>query len=188
MRAHALYTGDIGAIFTEDNGSTWFHHALIPAAQWLSTHNSVIRNKGYALIQPQDQYQPFSTFSTATLVNSTLTSSTSNSVQSLRPSAVVIPPFDLNPEIHDDEHFHYNRLIAGSAQTTAGTQCFIPYADPDLEALIFPHLFLYGRGHYKYYIQNLPRRLFIDTYQKWIKLCLLHHNIIDATYSYITYN
>jgi len=88
MRAHA--------IFTEDNGSTWFHHALIPAAQWLSTHNSVIRNKGYALIQPQDQYQPFSTFSTATLVNSTSTSSTNNSVQSLRPSAVVIPPFDLN--------------------------------------------------------------------------------------------
>src|SRR6185295_8865381 len=65
--------------------------------------------------------------------------------------------------------------IAGSAQTTAGTQCFIPYADPDLEALIFPHLFPYGRGHYKYYIQNLPstRRLFLDTYQKWIKLCLL---------------
>ena len=136
IRAHALYTGDMGAIFTEDNGPTWFHHTLVSAAQWLSTHNPVISHKGYAIIQPQAQHQ--STFPTATLVTSTSTSSTNTYVQSLRPSAVVVPPFDLNPEIHN-EHFHYNRLIAGSVRTTTGTQCFIPYADPDLEALIFPH-------------------------------------------------
>jgi len=170
-RAHALYTGDMGAIFTENNGSMWFHHTLVCAAQWLSTHNHVIRNKGYALFQSQAQSQSISTFPTATLITPTSTN-INNNVQSLRPSAVVVPPFDLNPEIHN-EHFHYNRLIAGSVRTTDGTEYSISYADPDLEALIFPHLFPHGRGHYKYYIQNLPKRPFLDTYHKWIKLCLL---------------
>jgi len=109
-RAHALYTGDIGAIFTENSGSTWFHHTLVCAVQWLSTHNPVISNKGYALLQSQAQSQSISTFPTATLVNpaSTNSANNNNNVQLLRPSAAVVPPSDLNPEIHNED-FQYNR-------------------------------------------------------------------------------
>ncbi|CAG8659767.1 197_t:CDS:1, partial [Paraglomus occultum] len=65
IRAHTLYTGDMGAIFTENNEPTWFHHTLPYATQWLLP---VISSKGYALFQSQAQSQSTFTFPTATLV------------------------------------------------------------------------------------------------------------------------
>ncbi|RGB21438.1 hypothetical protein C1646_778027, partial [Rhizophagus diaphanus] len=60
-----------------------------------------------------------------------------------RPTDIVLPPFDLDPEIHNED-CHYERLMAGFISNPRDKVLPVSYSDPNLEALIFPDLFPLG--------------------------------------------
>ena len=89
----------------------------------------------------------------------------------LHPTDIVIPPFDLDSEIHNED-YHYKRLMAGFITDPQDKALPISYSDPNLEALIFPDLFPFGRNHFTN-VNNLSnKRPMIDTYGNYSKLLL----------------
>jgi hypothetical protein len=63
---------------------------------------------------------------------------------------LVVNPFPYHQETRNEDYRHY-RLPAGAVQTTASTQQRQPallHSDPDVELLLFPHLYPHGYGHF----------------------------------------
>ena len=63
---------------------------------------------------------------------------------------LVVNPFPYHQETRNEDYRHY-RLPAGTVQTTTSTQQRQPtllHSDPDVELLLFPHLYPHGYGHF----------------------------------------
>ncbi|KAN0068780.1 hypothetical protein V8E54_012949 [Elaphomyces granulatus] len=63
---------------------------------------------------------------------------------------LVVNPFPYHQETRDEDYRHY-RLPAGAVQATISTQQRQPtllHGDPDVELLLFPHLYPHGYGHF----------------------------------------
>jgi len=168
INALALYSGTIGAILSNNNSNSWYHPSLNDAAIWLRNHNPYFKpyqtsvNRGtwdgppviFPTASPselfQDQEQPIFN------INS-------------RPSAVVLPPYDFDTEIHDED-YHYSRLMAGFLTDPNNKELPISFYDENIEPLLFPDLFPYGKGFYK---KNENTRRNIDSLGNYAKSLLL---------------
>ncbi len=82
-----------------------------------------------------------------------------------------MPPYDFNSEIHED--FHYDRLMVRFINNSDEKQLPISYNNKNLEGLFFPVLFQNGKGFYNNIFNNENRQKYINSYQKYIKHCLL---------------
>ena len=94
-------------------------------------------NSLQALIQP--------TMSVAVQRNQPCADGVVNNV-TLLGHTVVVPNVDFDVESHNED-FHFSRLAAGFAKV-AGRYIPIQNSDRDLEALLFPNFYPYGRGHW----------------------------------------
>ncbi|EXX55721.1 Pif1p [Rhizophagus irregularis DAOM 197198w] len=169
IHALSLYSGTIGAILTSGQHNSWYHPSLDAAANWLRLNNPFFRQYQHYYNRVNHQGPPI-IIPTATL------SSLENNVilpesSQIRPTNIVVPPFDLDPEIHNED-YHYDRLMAGVITNPEDKMLPISYSDPNLEALIFPDLFPLGKNHFGD-INNLPnKRPMIDTYGSYARLLL----------------
>jgi hypothetical protein len=168
INALALYSGTVGAILSNSRSSSWYHPSLDNAATWLRDHNSYFKpyqtliNRstwdGLPVIFPtaspsdisQDQVQPVFD------INS-------------RPSAIVLPPYDFDTEVHNED-YHYSRLMAGFLTEPNNKELPIPFYDKNIEPLLFPDLFPYGKGFYTY--NENTNRQFIDSLGNYAKSLL----------------
>ena len=146
INALALYSGTIGAILNNNQSNpSWYHPSLDDAARWLQNNNPYFKpyqslvNRGtwdgppviFPIASPsnlQNQEQPIFD------INS-------------RPSAVILPPYDFDTEIHNED-YHYSRLMAGFLTDPNNKELPIPFYDKNIEPLLFPDLFPYGKGFY----------------------------------------
>ncbi|KAN0081979.1 hypothetical protein V8E54_003277 [Elaphomyces granulatus] len=144
-RAIALYSGSIAA-WLESNAHNRADrgHNQITLAQckdWLLTHNPVFRRndiRGYLRVD--------NPFPEVHLENEVGDERRPNN----RPD-LIVPPFPYHRETRDEDYRHY-RLPAGAAQTIASTHQRLPtllHGDPDVEVLLFPHLYPHGYGQFK---------------------------------------
>src|SRR5205085_7073822 len=172
INALALYSGTIGAILSNNNSNSWYHPSLNDAAIWLRNYNPYFKpyqtsvNRGtwdgppviFPTASPselfQDQEQPIFN------INS-------------RPSAVVLPPYDFDTEIHDED-YHYSRLMAGFLTDPNNKELPIPFYDKNIEPLLFPDLFPYGKG---FYITNENTRQNIDSLGNYVKYLLFCNDL-----------
>jgi hypothetical protein len=62
---------------------------------------------------------------------------------------LVVNPFQYNRKTRDED-YRYHRLPTGGVQATASTQrqLALLHGDPDVEMLLFPHLYPHGYGHF----------------------------------------
>jgi hypothetical protein len=148
INALALYSGTIGAILSNNNqSSNWYHTSLDNAATWLRNNNPYF--KPYQTLVNSGTWDgPPVIFPTASPSNIS-----QDSIQPIfninsRPSAVVITPYDFNTEIHNED-FYYSRLMAGFLTDPNNKKLPIPFYDKNIEPLLFPDLFPYGKGFYE---------------------------------------
>ena len=169
INALALYSGTVGAILSNNHTNSWYHPSLDDAATWLRDHNPYFRPYQTLINRGTWDQSPI-IFPTATPSNIS-----QNQEQPLfninsRPSAVVVPPYDFDTEIHNED-YHYSRLMAGFLTNPDNKELPIPFYDENIEPLLFPDLFPYGKGFYKYN-ENIDRR-FTDSLGNYAKSLLL---------------
>jgi hypothetical protein len=143
FRAIALYSGTIGAYLQPTNPKHAPNEAILDdtlrqASHWLSAHNPYLRNYSNVLNQRSNQ-ELTDPFPTATHISEDSTAPPVN------PRDIIVPTTDLPNEVHNED-FHYSRLMAGFVRDDNNTTLPISVYDPNLEPLLFPHLFPDGRG------------------------------------------
>ncbi|KAN0070380.1 hypothetical protein V8E54_011249, partial [Elaphomyces granulatus] len=142
--AIALYAGTIAA-WLESNAHNRANRghdqiALSRCRDWLLQHNPVFhRNDIRSYLQVNNPLP------VVHLENEVADERRPNN----RPD-LVVNPFPYHQETRNEDYRHY-RLPAGAVQTTASTQQRQPallHSDPDVELLLFPHLYPHGYGHF----------------------------------------
>jgi len=144
-RAIALYSGAITAWLESNahNRADRGHNqiALAHCKDWLLTHNPVFhRNDIRSYLRVDNP------FPVVHLENEVGNERRPNN----RPD-LIVHPFPYQRETRDEDYRHY-RLPAGAAQTIASThqrQPTLLHGDPDVEVLLFPHLYPHGYGQFK---------------------------------------
>jgi hypothetical protein len=144
-RAIALYSGSIAAWLESNahNRANRGHNqiALAQCKDWLLTHNPVFhRNDIRAYLRVDNP------FPVVHLENEVGDERRPNN----RPD-LIVHPFPFHRETRDEDYRHY-RLPAGAVQTTTSTherQPTLLHGDPDVEVLLFPHLYPHGYGQFK---------------------------------------
>ncbi|GBC40545.2 PIF1-like helicase domain-containing protein [Rhizophagus irregularis DAOM 181602=DAOM 197198] len=146
INALALYSGTIGAILNNNQSNSWYHSSLDNAARWLRDHNPYFK--------PYQTLINRGIWDGAPIIfpNASLSNTSQNQDQPLfninsRPSAVILPPYELDAEIHNED-YHYNRLMAGFLTDPYNKKLPISFYDKNIEPLLFPDLFPYGKGFY----------------------------------------
>jgi len=166
INALALYSGTVGAILSNHSNS-WYHSSLDNAAIWLRDHNPYF--KPYqTLINRETWNRPPIIFPSAS--PSDISQNQPIFDINSRPSGVVLPPYDFDTEIHNED-FHYSRLMAGFLTDPNDKELPIPFYDKNIEALLFPDLFPYGRGFYSN--NENTNRQFKDSLGNYAKSLLL---------------
>ena len=169
INALALYSGTIGAILSNNNSNSWYHSSLNDAATWLRNHNSYF--KPYQTLANRGTWNgPPVIFPTAS--SSELSQNQEQPIFNInsRPSAVVLPPYDFDTEIHNED-YHYSRLMAGFLTDPNNKELPISFYDENIEPLLFPDLFPYGNGFYKK-DENTRRNIdSLGNYAKSLLLC-----------------
>lgn len=175
IRAHALYSGTIGAILEPNNESnpnptnnSTDHLTQDPilqrAATWLTQNNPYLR--------------PFTNLLTNNQHNETFPRARHIPDEPNPPPFntrdIVVPNYDLPDEIHNED-FHYTRLMAGFVQEADNLRIPISTYSSDLEPLLFPDLFTDGKGHFRDISnQSTNYETRDETYGKYIKLRLMN--------------
>ena len=138
-RANALYSGTIGAYLEVselpfDQGHD--HIALEQAAIWLYANNPLVQRFASSLSPTNIPRFP------------TLQTSDESEVRPCyRPDIIVHgDPFD--NETHNED-FAFGCLLQAQDLSASSTERWLGKNDPDLEALLFPWLYPYGRGHWR---------------------------------------
>jgi len=169
IHALSLYSGTVGAILTNGQRNSWYHPSLDAAANWLRLNNPFFRQYQHYYNRANHNGPPI------IIPTATLSSLDDNNIledsQQIRPSSIVVPPFDFDSEVHNED-YHYKRLMAGFITNPENKMLPIPYSDPNLEALIFPDLFPLGKNHFADVNGSSNRRPMIDTYGNYAKLLL----------------
>ncbi|PKY53741.1 hypothetical protein RhiirA4_472113 [Rhizophagus irregularis] len=169
INALALYSGTVGAILANNNSNSWYHSSLDNAATWLCDNNPYF--KPYkTLINHGTWDGPPVIFPIALPSNLSQTQEQPIFNINSRPSAVVLPPYDFDTEIHNEDYY-YSRLMAGFLTDPNNKELPIPFYDKNIEPLLFPDLFPYGKGFYLN-DKNTNRRN-IDTLGNYAKSLLL---------------
>ncbi|CAH1768141.1 11067_t:CDS:2, partial [Entrophospora sp. SA101] len=145
IHALSLYTGTIGAFLEPSNNNhvsneLIFDENLKNAADWLAEKNPYIKSfSKQALTLTQNTINE--TFPTATHVTD------DESAPPYLSRDIIIQNYNFPDEVHNED-FHYDKLISGFVQLNNNTKLPISTNHKDLEPLLFPYLFLNGKGHY----------------------------------------
>src|SRR5439155_14324065 len=145
-------------------------YSLNDAAYWLKDNNPFFKPYKHIILHG-NQNNSRIVFPTARISDTTNLQSSTISNRPVNRPELIMPPYDFNPEIHNED-FNYNRLMAGFINNPNEKQLPISYNDKSLEGLLFPDLFPTREGFYNH-LNNENRN---DTYQKYIKRCLLSPN------------
>jgi hypothetical protein len=178
VRAHALYSGTLGAFLepNNDNHNNNTSEELIHdetlrhAATWLSRNNPYLRPFTHILSSQfsgdRNRNDPFPS---ATHIQS------DTQAPPVNPCDIIVPNYDFPDEVHNED-FHYTRLMAGFVQESDNLRIPIPIHDPNLEPLLFPDIFTDGRGHFHDTLerQQQGNETRDETYGKYIKLRLMN--------------
>ena len=101
---------------------------------------------------------------------------------------IIIPNINLPNEVHNED-FHYSKLMAGFVYNNDNSSLPISIYDPNLEPLLFSHLFPDGKGHYhdmKKYAQSNENKLeILGKYAKY--MILLNDSRFRLDYYWLTY-
>lgn len=110
IHALSLYSGTIGAILINNKQYSWYHPSLDAAANWLKLNNPFFKEYQHYYNRADNNGQPIIilTAMLSSLENNTLLTQNPQ----ICPTSVVIPPFDFDPEIHNED-YHYKRLMVG---------------------------------------------------------------------------
>jgi len=149
-RALTLYSGMLGAFLEHTDlsepNNRWYHPSLRYASAWLQENNPYL-SAYYSLasrLHQQHQHNP----TTIPVVWPQATHiSVNNSTLITNQSEIVMPPYVLPNEIHNEDA-HYSRLAIGFLIDNNERQIPLSFADSELEAIIFPDLFPDGHGYY----------------------------------------
>ena len=118
--ALALYSGTVGAILNNNHSNSWYHNSLDNATTWLRDHNPYF--KPYqTLINRGTWNGPPVIFPTASPSNISQNQEQPVFNINSRPSAVIVPPYDFDTEIHNED-YHYSRLMAGFLTAASSLQ------------------------------------------------------------------
>ena len=168
INALALYSGTIGAILNNNHSNSWYHPSLDNAATWLRDHNPYFKPYN-TLINHGTWDGPPVIFPTAS--PSDISQNQEQPIFDInsRPSAVIVPAYDFDTEIHNED-YHYSRLMAGFLTDPNNKELPIPFYDKNIEPLLFPDLFPYGKG---FYIYDENARQNIDSLGNYAKSLLL---------------
>jgi PIF1-like helicase/helitron helicase-like protein len=171
INALALYSGTIGAILNNNNQSpNWYHTSLDNAATWLCNNNPYFKSY-QTLINRGTWDGPPIIFPTASPSNISQDQTQPIFDINSRPSAVVLPPYDFNTEIHNED-FYYSRLMAGFLTDPNNKKLPIPFYDKNIEPLLFPDLFPYGKGFYTSYKRSGHQHIdSLGNYAKSLLMC-----------------
>ena len=145
FRALALYSGIMGAYLQPLNpnhvpNEMIFNDTHLQAASWLSLNNPYLRNYSNLLHQ-RFNARTMGPFPIATHIPNDDTAPPVNQRD------IIIPIMNLPNEVHNED-FHYSRLMAGFVNNNDNNSLPISLYDPNLEPLLFPHLFPNGKGHF----------------------------------------
>src|SRR5581483_10815695 len=176
IRAHALYSGIIGAFLEPDNNNNNNNTAEDPihnetlrrAASWLSQNNPYLRPFAHILSsQPSDHQNRNNPFPRARHIQSDTQAPPVNTRD------IIIPNYDFPNEVHNED-FHYTRLMAGFVQESENLRVPILTHDPNLEPLLFPDIFTDGKGHFHDTSLEQDNETCYETYGKYIKQRLMN--------------
>src|SRR2546430_1809906 len=170
INALALYSGTVGAILSNNHTNSWYHPSLDNAATWLRNHNPYFRPYQTLINRGTWDQSPI-IFPTAT--PSDISQNQEQPIFNInsRPTAVILPPYDFDTEIHNED-YHYSRLMAGFLTDPDDRELPIPFYDKNIEALLFPDFFPYGRGFYvNDENENRQFRDSLGNYAKSLILC-----------------
>ncbi len=174
-RALALYSGIIGAYLQLSNSNHTsnkeiFDDTLLQAASWLNLNNPYLHNYTNILYQ-RSTIRITGLFSTAIHIPNDDTASLINEHD------IIVSNINLPNEVHNED-FHYSQLMAGFINNNDNLSLSISIYDPNLESLLFPHLFPYEKGHFhnmRKNAQSNENRL--ETLGKYAKHIILLHDL-----------
>ena len=119
----------IGAILENNSNQYWYHETLNQASYWLKNNNPFFKLYNHiSLYTNQNSLRVV--FPTAKICN-TIDSHNSSSNHSIIRPEIIMPPYDFNPKIHNED-FNYNRLIARFINNPNDKQLPISYNDKNL--------------------------------------------------------
>src|SRR5581483_11713370 len=168
VNALALYSGSIGALLSNNQSNSWYHPSLDIAATWLRNNNPYF--KPYQTLANRGTWDgPPVIFPTASPSDFSQNQEQPIFNINSRPSAVILPPYDFDTEIHNED-YHYSRLMAGFLTDPNNKELPIAFYDENIEPLLFPDLFPYGKGFYK---NDENTRQNIDSLGNYAKSLLL---------------
>ena len=104
INALALYSGTVGAILDNNSNqpNSWYHPSLNDAAIWLCNNNPYF--KPYQTVINRGTWNgPPIIFPTASLSNNSQNQTHLLSNINSRPTAVILPPYDFDTEIHNED-------------------------------------------------------------------------------------
>ncbi|CAG8558505.1 12507_t:CDS:1 [Ambispora leptoticha] len=173
VRAHALYSGILGAFLEPNDNDTnssennsIYNKTLRRAAIWLAQNNPYLHSLANNL-SSERTHEPNNPFSRARHTNS--------NAPAVNPHDIVILNYNFLDEIHNED-FHYTRLMAGFVQKSDNLRLPISIYDPNLEPLLFPDLFTDDKEHFHDILNQLQsnNEMRIETYEKYIKQRLMN--------------
>ncbi len=178
IRAHALYSGTLGAFLEPNNDNLDDRSTHNPinnpilkrAATWLTQNNPYLYPFAN-MISYREQQNRFDPFPRASHIPN------DPNAPPVNQRDLVVPNIDFPDEIHNED-FHYTRLMAGFLQESETLRIPISTYDPNLEPLLFPDLFTDGKGHF-HDVSNRStpnNETRAETYGKYIKLRLMNYD------------
>jgi len=146
-RALSLYSGTMGAYLQQSNtnhisNEEIFDDTLLQASNWLSLNNPYLRNFTNTLRQ-RSLRRGTGPFPIAIHIPN------DDTAPPINQRDIIIPTTNLPDEVHNED-FHYSRLMAGFVRDDNNNSLPISIYDPNLEPLLFPHLFPDGKGHFHF--------------------------------------
>lgn len=162
QHAAALYSGSIGAYLessTRRIDQIQDQRQLCACRDWLVEHNPLFAR--YApherwMEDDHDIHRPFPV----------MEPSDREEIRPMNCPDLILNPMPYHPETRDED-FHYTRLP--EARIADQDHQWLGKADPNLEPLLFPWLFPYGRGHWCQPTVNEPERFYHDTLGRDVK-------------------
>jgi hypothetical protein len=153
VRALHLYGGIIGTYLGSPKATSFdladhSWNKVLNASNWLITNNPLFRSLSHQLSIPLSLDNSINPTAIGGLPLAHLTQPNQERTPPAGRLDLIINPFDLDPEVHNEDH-HSHRLSTGTIESSrTELKYIINHDDTNLEMLLFPHS--NGRGAWIY--------------------------------------
>ncbi|CAG8618617.1 19235_t:CDS:2 [Cetraspora pellucida] len=135
LHALQIYARTLGAILDSTPNNNWFHPSLLHAAAWLKINNQFFKQFDQMFSSITFMHPP-NVFPTVQLINDENALS-SNTQLPCHPD-IVVPPYDFDPEIHDED-FYYSRQLAGFMRDSNNDMMFYRVLNEIRNGIVSPN-------------------------------------------------